>query len=196
MGMWHCTCVTPVDVRAGNIDCVDSSSGEITACKVALSPEPAAGVTLGSVAQMAEHPVLTRTAGGSTPPGPTNSPSTAISSAAQRLKALEDDILERSMRTVEAALHWEDIDPDVTEPPAEWVESIGYEAAKKRLRVAKAAWMSAKEAPVALNMARTTALGITKVRSALKISSPTLQINLVSFASPMADIATIDVESE
>lgn len=100
------------------------------------------------------------------------------------------------MRTVEAALHWEDIDPDVAEPPTEWVESIGYEAAKKRLRVAKAAWMNAKDAPVGLGMARNTFVGITKVRSALKASSPTLQINLVSFASPMAAIETIDVESE
>lgn len=100
------------------------------------------------------------------------------------------------MRTVEAALHWEDIDPDVTEPPPEWVEAIGYEAAKKRLRVARAAWMNAKDAPVGLGMARTTAVGIMKVRSALKVSSPTLQINLVSFASPMTAIETIDVESE
>ena len=168
--MWHCTGVTPVDVRAGNIDCEDSSSGEIAGLAVAKSPEPLAGVT-------------------------TSPPSTALS-VSQRLKALEDSILEKSLRTVDAALHWEDIDPGAEGPPQAWIDEVGAEEASKRFRVARAAWLNAKEAPVGLNMARTTALGITKVRSAIKASSPTLQINLVSFASPMADIEAIDVESE
>lgn len=126
-------------------------------------------------------------------------PSPASSSLAQkpenRLQRLEDSILERSLNTVSAALYWEDIQQGDTEPPQSWVEELGEEGAKRRFTVAKAAWESAKTAPVGLGMARATAMGITKVRALSKVQTPTLNINFVNFQAPPA-LEIIDVESE
>lgn len=134
----------------------------------------------------------------------TQSPSAALAAASSpanfakleqdKLQRLEDRILEKSLLTVYDSLHWEDIDAGAVDPPQAWIDEVGLEAAKKRLRVAQAAWMNAKEAPVALNMARAISMGITKVRAARQVGTPTLNINFVSFQQPVLDV--IDVEGE
>lgn len=114
--------------------------------------------------------------------------------AFDQLQKLESEILERSMRQVNDSLHWEDIDADTEEPPGAWVEEMGMEAAMRRLNVAKAAWRNAKEAPVGLNMARTTMVGIMKKNAMLKGGAPTLNVQFVTFSQPAVEV--IDVEAE
>lgn len=125
----------------------------------------------------------------------TTLPSQALS--APDFRNLEDRILTQALETVDDSMKWAEIDPSIEEPPAEWVAELGEARARKRLRVAKAAWASAKFAPVGLGMARATALGIMKVRAAVKIGTPTLNVNFVSWpshAQPVLDV--IDLSGE
>lgn len=69
--------------------------------------------------------------------------------------ALEERLFKRSMSIVEDTMYFADIRPDENGefpkiPPPEWVAELGYEGAERRLTVAKAAWMSKKDAPVIL----------------------------------------------
>lgn len=122
----------------------------------------------------------------------TTLPSQALS--APDFRGLEDRILKQSLETVDDSLKWAEIDPDITEPPQAWIDELGEARARQRLRVAKAAWCNAKEAPVGLGMARTTAVGIMKVRAAVKIGTPVLNVNLVNFPQPSVMLEVIDVD--
>lgn len=82
-----------------------------------------------------------------------------------RLRNIEDQLLRSSLSIVRDSLAFEEIDPEATEPPEHWVEELGMEGAIKRLRLAKAAWLNAKEAPVGAKMAKEVAMGIIKARS-------------------------------
>lgn len=113
-----------------------------------------------------------------------------------KLQRMEEDILERSLGVVQASMHWQDIEPDAEEPPQAWVDELGKEGAQKRFRVARAAWMSAKTAPVGLSLAKATALGITKVRAMTKMATPTLNVAFVTWKAPVGDLPIVDVESE
>lgn len=116
--------------------------------------------------------------------------------SAPDFRGLEDRILKQSLETVDDSLKWAEIDRGTDEPPQAWIDELGLERAKQRLRVAKAAWMNAKEAPVGLGMARNTATAIMKVRAAVKIGTPTLNIQLVSFPAPSVPLEIIDVEGD
>jgi hypothetical protein len=111
----------------------------------------------------------------------------------EELRTLEDGILERSMRVVEASVRFYEIAPGQKEVPPEWVEELGEKAATERLRIMQASWMSAKDAPVGLGNARSTMLGIQKVREASKVPSPTLNVQLVAhFAAPQYEVLQVD----
>jgi hypothetical protein len=82
-----------------------------------------------------------------------------------KLKDIEDQLLVSSLSIVRDALAFEEIDPNTTEPPEHWVQELGPEGAEKRFRMAQAAWLNAKEAPVGLKLAKELGLGIIKARS-------------------------------
>lgn len=118
----------------------------------------------------------------------------SVANKVEELRALEDGILERSMRVVEASVRFYEIAPGAEEVPKEWVEELGEKAATERFRIMQASWMSAKDAPVGLGNARSTMLGIQKVREASKVPSPTLNVQLVAhFAAPVYEV--LEVES-
>lgn len=91
-------------------------------------------------------------------------PLAAVDVHAERLKSIEDDLLEESLRIVRDTMKFRDIDADGAEIPAEWAD-LPPEEQVKRLRIAKAAWQNAKNAPVGLTIARQTVTGILKARS-------------------------------
>lgn len=82
------------------------------------------------------------------------------------LRKAQKKLLDKSTRVIEDALLFRDIDPSQPSPPDEWVSKLGQVEAERRFRVAKAAWMSAKEAPVAFKIAKDVFVGISKALSA------------------------------
>ena len=145
-----------------------------------------AGAVVGTVDSLQVTSGPTPTASIVAPPSP---------APLNKLQRMEEDILERSLEVVQASMHWQDIEPDAEEPPQAWVDELGREGAQKRFRVARAAWQSAKTAPVGLSLAKATALGITKVRAMTKMATPTLNVNFVNFQAP-PELQVVDVESE
>lgn len=110
-----------------------------------------------------------------------------------RLRGIEDDLLERSLTTVQDALAFQEIDPEQASPPLAWVEELGPKAAERRLRLAKAAWMSAKDAPVGLKVAKDMAAGIIRARSAEQ-AAPRLAV-AVQVVTSSAQYPSIEVDS-
>lgn len=126
-----------------------------------------------------------------------------------RLRSLEDNLLERSMRIIDSALSFEEIeDPSgqaEAEPPVvkmqsdgsvdlqradiplEWIQELGYEKALRRLRVARAAWRGAKDAPVGLKMATAVFNGIVKARATEKATPTQINIIAVPMSAPLPD---------
>lgn len=114
------------------------------------------------------------------------------------LRKREDRILDTSMATVADINAARDIDPGQDELPQEWIAELGLAGAAKRLRVAKAAWMNKKEAPVFLEHARATALGIIKARAQQPMNVQSLNVAFIVAAPPKAERAypVIDIDPE
>lgn len=105
------------------------------------------------------------------------------------LQGLEDSLLEESMDIVGGVLRFADIAPGqlvdeegkilpIGEPPPAWVSQYGRERAEKMYRLALAGWASKKDAPVAIEVARTIMIGIIKARA--KDPTPTdLNVSVV-----------------
>lgn len=74
----------------------------------------------------------------------------------------QQEIFEEAAKITEDVLAFRDLDPALTEPPPEWVAALGEDEALKRFRVARSAWMSAKEAPVGIKVAKELVVGISK----------------------------------
>ena len=113
---------------------------------------------------------------------------------AEALRSIEDGILERSQAVVDDALHFGEFDPEDPNPPQAWVEELGQERAEKRLRMAKYALMSAKEAPVGLAIAKATFASIIKARATEKQGPRQLNVNVVNMTAPLPEFRVIEVE--
>lgn len=110
-------------------------------------------------------------------------------------RELEDEIYAESMEVLSASLAFGDITPDQETCPAEWVEKLGRRAAEKKFRLAKAAWLNAKEAPVGLRMAQATAIGIARVRQGDKMIAQ-LNIGYVNLIQPAPTFREKEVDNE
>jgi len=113
-----------------------------------------------------------------------------------RIRKIEDRILEKSLATVEDFTSARDIDPGQEEPPPEWVAEHGPVEAAKRWRVARAAWDTKKDSPVFLGLAKDVALGIIKAREGRTVNVSSLNVAFVVAAPPKVADAypIIDVE--
>jgi hypothetical protein len=116
-----------------------------------------------------------------------------------KLRSIEDRILAKSLAAVEDIVGAADIDDNHDDSiPQHWIAEVGLEAAAKRLRVARDARRNKKEAPVYLEHARATALGIIKARAAQPATISQLNVAFVVAVPPKARKAypVIDVEVE
>lgn len=111
-----------------------------------------------------------------------------------RLRALEDDIHRRALVCLDDVSRWTDVDPKQEEPPAAWVDELGLEGAQRRLRVARAAWMSPKEAPVGIKVAQTVAVGISRARATEGGGAQTLNVQTVVFVAPRYEVVELPDE--
>jgi hypothetical protein len=73
-----------------------------------------------------------------------------------RLQKLENEIFAENLVIVMDATRFREIPPDAKEPLPEWIAELGPTEAWKRFRVAQAAWMGAKDAPVGISIAAQT----------------------------------------
>lgn len=135
------------------------------------------------------------------PPAP-RKPLTSEEKQLEGLRKVEDRILTKSMSIIEDIDGAADIDdghdPEVHGIPDEWIKEVGLVAAAKRLRVAKDARRNKKEAPVYLEHARATALGIIKSRAQQPIAVQSLNVAFIVAAPPKAKQAypVIDIDPE
>lgn len=109
--------------------------------------------------------------------------------AYDRLQDVEDSLRTESLLVLSDAMAFADIDPKDENPPAEWIKMLGLKRAEQRFRVAKAAWESAKEAPVGIKVAAQIWAAILKVRSGdsgIKPLNMTL-VNVVAKNAPIYD---------
>lgn len=111
-----------------------------------------------------------------------------------KLRQIEDDLLQQSLTVMDDVHGFRDIECGQTEPPIEWIKKLGFDEAEKRLRVANAAWLSAKEAPVGLMIAQRVAIGIIKARSSEKAQSRSLNIALVQMTMPVQKPEEVEIE--
>jgi hypothetical protein len=118
----------------------------------------------------------------------------------EELRDVENEILVSSLTVVQASVDFAEITPEDEAPPPEWLLRYGAAGAAKRFRIAKAAWKSAKDAPVGIRVATQIASSIIKSRSMEKAAPRQLSVTWVSAPPPTASTLTkypeIIVESE
>lgn len=112
-----------------------------------------------------------------------------------RLRDIESGLLERSMAILGDALSFRDIEPGSETCPPEW-RDMDPDEAVKRLRVANAAWLGKKDAPVGLDLAKQVAVGIIKARATEKTAPKTLNVTVVNMSAPLPVFDVIEVESK
>lgn len=113
---------------------------------------------------------------------------------AEQLRSIEDSILERSQKVISDAMYFGEFDPEDPEPPQRWVDELGIDGARERLRMAKYALMAAKEAPVGLSIAKATFASIVKARATEKQGPRQLNVNVVNMTAPLPEFRVIEVE--
>lgn len=96
-----------------------------------------------------------------------------------RIEALEDEIFERAVGVVNAALSFAEISPTQTEPPEAWIAELGYEAAKQKLEIAKLGHLPQSLAPNGFKLAAQVATGIARGRGyRAKITQNNLNVKI------------------
>ncbi len=98
------------------------------------------------------------------------------------LKEIEQNILGSALQVVSHVMDFAQIDPTAEAPPEVWIEEMGEIAAWKRWRVARAGWVSAKEAPVGIKVATQIASAGIKAH-AERVEPRRLNVNLITVQS-------------
>ncbi len=119
------------------------------------------------------------------------------------LKKVENDLFKESLAVVHSSItHTFDLDPEnPNDLPAEWLEELEQGLVTemelgKRKRIAQAAMLSPKEAPVALQIAAKVLSGMQKARAASDQGSKTLNVNVVTINAPMPVFEEKEIEHE
>lgn len=111
---------------------------------------------------------------------------TAGKAAIDRIREVEDRLLSKSLQQIERALDWDSLNGDEREPPPGWTP--------EQFRVARAAMMSAKDAPVGLKMAQNIAIGIVKARATEKAAPRNLNIQIANMDFKLPDFPKLKVD--
>jgi hypothetical protein len=127
----------------------------------------------------------------------------------RELQKIENEIVSEASEVVHSALRFSEVDPERPEElPPDWLDELNalqigtpeheqaMERLQKRFRVAKAAWMSAKNAPVALSIAKGVLVGAMKARAMADQGPKHLNINVVSITAPLPVFPEKKVEHE
>ena len=113
-----------------------------------------------------------------------------LSLAEKRDEALQDvtdRLLSESQGILADSLATFDLDQDDLDkpkPPKEWVDEFGSKRAHRRLRVARAASLPKKDAPIALEQARAIMVGVVSAKAREKGGNKTLNVAFVNVPAP------------
>lgn len=113
---------------------------------------------------------------------------------ADRLRAIEDQLLQDSIAIVSDTMRFPQIDPNDATVNPEWIKELGYEKATERDRVARYGLMSAKEAPVGIKVAQAISSSIIKARSVEKAGPRSLNIAVVQMTAPPPIFRELELE--
>lgn len=115
--------------------------------------------------------------------------------AKQRSEAIEEaegELYQQSLELLRDASMFGQMDPEVASTPREWIQRYGQEEAAKRHRIAKAAWLPAKDAPSGLNVAKYVVGAFAKSRADAK-RPKTLNVQLIQIAAPPRAFPELEV---
>jgi len=118
----------------------------------------------------------------------------AAEARAEEIRGIEDRIQAGALEVIEDSMWWRSLDPEAESPPEEWIAELGRERARQRFRVAKANWMSAKEAPIGIRTATLVSMGITKARAMEKQVPKSLNVAFVQMSAPLPEFPEIVVK--
>lgn len=82
-----------------------------------------------------------------------------------RMTALEDEVYETATQVMLAGLSYHEISPTQAESPQSWIDTYGYDAAMRRLRVAQSMWMPKSQSPAGMDLALRAHAGISRGRA-------------------------------
>lgn len=111
------------------------------------------------------------------------------------LREVEDAILKKSSTTIDAALDWATV-AGMKGPPREWVEQYGPVEAQKRFVVAQSALCKRSEAPVGLDIAQRTMLGIVRARATERDVDRPLNVQLIQISTNEVPQFPVVVETD
>lgn len=102
-----------------------------------------------------------------------------------RIETAEQELYEESLSLLRDASYFGHVDPSAPPelPPDEWIEELGQVEAVRRLRLCRAAWQPAKEAPTGLSIAKTIVGAFAKARADSK-RPRNLNVTLLSVVPP------------
>jgi hypothetical protein len=122
------------------------------------------------------------------------------------LKHIEEELFQESMGLVRDALRFTEVEGPLKDengnnyfsthvPPQEWVDELGEEGAKRRLRAAQAGWMSKKDSPVAVQVASALVVGIGRSRAASNQGPKTLNVQLIQVSAPLPQFPSLRLQA-
>ncbi len=96
-----------------------------------------------------------------------------------RIEELENEVFERAVGVVNAALAFVEVTPQQEEPPENWVTEFGLEAARQRLQIAKMGYLPASMAPNGFKLALQAQVGISRGRAyRVKVTQNNLNVKI------------------
>jgi hypothetical protein len=105
-----------------------------------------------------------------------------------RLEELEHEVTERAAGIVNAYCAFAEVDKDQAEPPEAWIAEFGLEAARQRLKVAKAGWLPANLAPAGAKLAAQVWIGSIRGRGyRMKVTQNNLNVRIALPAPTSAE---------
>ena len=113
--------------------------------------------------------------------------------AIDKLKSIEDEMLAAAYQTIEPVLKFSKINPGSDLVPQEWV-GLPIDEQQRLMRLANAAWMSNKDAPIGIKLAFQTVASILDARSKRESGAKVLNIENAQFISPVPQFDIIDMD--
>lgn len=96
-----------------------------------------------------------------------------------RMEELEHEIFERASAVVNAFCAFSEVAPDQEDPPAAWIAEYGEEAARQRLRIAKAGWFPQSVMPAGAKVSLQAMIGISRGRGyRVKLTQNNLNVRI------------------
>jgi hypothetical protein len=125
------------------------------------------------------------------------------SSSLEAIKAAEEKLFSDALSIVQpymkfAELGFDEVSGEVSSIPYEW-EGLPQEEKQKKIRLAKAGWMTSADVPHGVKLAHATILGIIKAKSQEQSGTKVLNIESITFPSPAQkpeEFEIIDVDGE